>query len=194
MTAIAKSVQKRAALIALYSLFSLPGLLAEVSDSYVIQASDVIQFKIFGEPDLDTKVRVSADGKMSLPWIGDVLVQTRTLREAREEIFKLYNKDYFVNPQLQLEVIYFAENRIQVLGQVGSQGDVVIPPEERLTLMQAISKANGWTRLSNRKRVKLKRTLENGQIKEYTIDTRKISINDWPLKKGDVIVVPEIIL
>ena len=166
----------------------------QVSDNYIIRASDVIQFKVFNEPGLDTQVRISADGKMSLPWIGEIYVAGMSLRKAREHVYQRYNSDYLVNPQIQLDVVYFSENRVQVLGQVGKQGDIIIPPEESLTLLQAISKASGWTRLSNKKKVKLKRITSNGELTEHTIDARNISIKDWPLQKGDVILVPEIIL
>lgn len=166
----------------------------KVSDNYVIQPSDIIVFKVVGEPDIDTELRVSADGIVFLPWIGDIHLQGKTVREARQSIYTLYDQDYLVNPQVQLLVTYFSENRVQVLGQVGRQGDVVIPPEETLSLLQAIARAKGWTRLSNKRRVGLQRVMPNGTIKEYMIDAGKISVKDWQLQKGDVITIPEIIL
>ena len=167
-----------------------PGL-----DNYVLTALDLIQFRIYGESDLNSEVRVSADGMISLPFIGVIKIAGKTVLEARQLIYDLYDRDYFVNPQIQIHVIEYATRRVHVLGQVTNQGFVFIPPEESFSLLQAISAAGGFTRLANPRAVQLKRVGEDGEIQVDTINVDHImkdpKAKDWLLKTDDTIYVPE---
>ena len=167
------------------------GNIQQALDNYLIQSKDIIKFKIIGEPEMDMEVRVSQNGIISLPLIGTVEVAGMALEQARQKVYEAYDRDYFVNPQVQLLVIQYAEKRVQVLGQVLKQGFVIIPPNENLTLLGAISGAGGWTQLSNKRSVTLQRVMPDGETKEFKIDANKVGAKDWSLKDGDVISIPE---
>ena len=164
-------------------------------ENYVLSALDLIQFRIYGESELDSEVRISADGIISLPFIGVIEIAGKTVLEARQLIYDLYDRDYFVNPQIQIHVIEYATRRVHVLGQVTNQGFVFIPPEENFSLLQAISAAGGFTRLANPRAVQLKRVGEDGEIQVNTINVDNImkdpKAKDWQLKTDDTIYVPE---
>ena len=164
-------------------------------ENYVLSALDLIQFRIYGESELDSEVRISADGIISLPFIGVIEIAGKTVLEARQLIYDLYDRDYFVNPQIQIHVIEYATRRVHVLGQVTNQGFVFIPPEESFSLLQAISAAGGFTRLANPRAVQLKRVGEDGEIQVNTINVDNImkdpKAKDWQLKTDDTIYVPE---
>lgn len=164
-------------------------------DNYILSALDLIQFRIYGESELDSEVRISADGIISLPFIGVIEIAGKTVLEARQLIYDLYDRDYFVNPQIQIHVIEYATRRVHVLGQVTNQGFVFIPPEESFSLLQAISAAGGFTRLANPRAVQLKRVGEDGEIQVNTINVDNImkdpKARDWLLKTDDTIYVPE---
>lgn len=164
-------------------------------DNYILSALDLIQFRIYGESELDSEVRISADGIISLPFIGVIEIAGKTVLEARQLIYDLYDRDYFVNPQIQIHVIEYATRRVHVLGQVTNQGFVFIPPEESFSLLQAISAAGGFTRLANPRAVQLKRVGEDGEIQVNTINVDHImkdpKAKDWQLKTDDTIYVPE---
>lgn len=167
----------------------------EGSDDYYLSALDLIQFRIYGEPELNSEVRVTADGMINLPFIGVIKVAGNTLLEARQMIYELYDRDYFVNPQIQIHVIEYSMRRVQVLGQVTSQGFVFIPPEESFSLLQAISAAGGFTRLANPRSVQLKRVGKDGEIQVQTINVDNImkdpKTKDLQLQTDDTIYVPE---
>lgn len=163
----------------------------QVSAAYTIRPMDALSFRIVGEPETVTEVRVASDGTVSLPYIGNIEIAGKTVQAVREELFRLYDADYFVNPQINLLMIHYAERRVQVLGFVARQGFVPIPPEEELDLLGAISGAGGWVQLSKKSAVSLKRTLPDGTTREFRIDAEDLSPGDWPLQDGDVIFVPE---
>lgn len=177
------------------SVVPAPGssIKAQASENYTIVPLDGLIFRIIGEPETQTEVRVAADGTLNLPYIGSIKLAGKTVAEARQYLFDLYDKDWYVNPQIDLMVSNYSQRRVQVFGKVGRQGPVIFPPEEQMTLMGAIGYAGGWSgdNLARTTGVILIRTMPDGTVKEYEIDTTKIGPNDWKLMEGDIIKVPE---
>ncbi|MDX2111324.1 MAG: polysaccharide biosynthesis/export family protein [Verrucomicrobiota bacterium] len=165
--------------------------ISQTSETYTITALDGLQFRIVGELETATEVRVAGDGSVTLPYVGTVKLAGKTVSEARQYLYELYDKDWYVNPQIDLLVVSYSQRRVQVLGRVGRQGPVVFPPEEKMTLITAISYAGGWDPqgLSRKTDVTVTRK-EGGVDKVYTIDVTK-SGKDFDLKDGDTIFVPE---
>lgn len=168
------------------------------SSDYVIQPSDLISVQIFQEEDLKREVRVSQEYSVTLPLIGKVYVKGKTVHQAESMIRELYDHDYLVNPQVNLVVVDYAKRSVNILGAVGSPGVVLFPQEQGLTLVDAISRAGGFNRLADRKKVKLTRTNSDGKAETYIIDVDALivgkSSNQWLLLVNDVIYVPESIL
>ncbi|EIP97214.1 periplasmic protein involved in polysaccharide export [Opitutaceae bacterium TAV1] len=166
---------------------------------YVLIPSDLIQVKVFQEDDLTREVSVSRNYTISLPLIGDVSVRDKTVREIEKEIRDLYGKDYLQNPQITIIILRYAERVVNVIGQVNQPGPVPFPQEKSLTLVEAIARAGGFSRLGNPKNVTLTRTDDTGQSRNYTIDVSKLlttnsSSNAWMLRPNDVVFVREKIL
>lgn len=127
------------------------------SGNYVLSPNDVIQLKVYREPDLETKVRIGKDGSASFPLIGNLIIGGKKLEEATRIIETSLNKDYLVNPQVSISVVEYAKRRFTVLGQVQRPGNYEIPNEEKVTLLQAIGMAGGYTRLAEPSRITVKR-------------------------------------
>lgn len=165
-----------------------------ISSNYVVRPSDLVQVEVFQEEDLYKEVRVAADGTVVLPLIGRVEIAGLTVPEAQERIRKLYDENYLVDPQINLLVIEYAQRRVNVLGQVNQPGYVVIPPEEEMTLTQAISGAHGMTLRADTKNVKIKRVMD-GKTRVYVINVDEIFRNpqakDVPIYDGDTVYVEE---
>ena len=163
-----------------------------ISENYIIVPLDVLRFRILGEPETDTELRVANDGSVTLPYIGAVKVAGLTMSQARSFLYEKYSADYYVNPQIDMTISSYKQKRVNVQGMVNQQGFVVFPPEEKMSLMGAIALAGGWSgnRLAD-KTVKLIRKDSNGELKTIKIDTTKIGQDDWPLEDGDMIIVPE---
>ncbi len=165
---------------------------------YVLQPSDLLNVQIFQEENLKRDVRVSQEYSITLPLIGKVDVKGKTLRQAEELIRQLYDRDYLVNPQVNVVVVEYAKRTVNVIGQVNQPGAVLFPQEQGLTFMDAISRAGGFSRLANRKQVKLTRTNADGKSETYIINADDLiksgSSNTWQLLANDIIFVPESIL
>jgi polysaccharide export outer membrane protein len=170
---------------------------AEATD-YVLQPSDLIRVLIFQQPDLERQVRITQEYTITLPLIGTIDLRGRTVRQAEEIIRSLYDKDYLVNPQVNLTVLEYTQRTVQVVGAVNQPGAVVFPPEQKMGLIEAIARAGGQSRIADLKRVRLTRTNAEGKAENQIInvdDMMKGNSNEqYLLLKGDVIFVPERLL
>ena len=170
----------------------------EAPSNYILQPSDVIKVQVFQEDDLTREVRLSQESTVSLPMIGSITLKGRTLSEAQEMIRTLYDRDFLVNPQVTVFILEYSKRSVNVLGSVNSPGVVVFPQETGLTLLDAIARAGGFSRLADKKRLKLTRVSADGKTENYTINADEImqgaTNESWVLLKDDVISVPERVL
>ncbi len=170
---------------------------ATATADYVLQPSDLLHVLVFQEDDLQRDVRISQEYSVTLPLIGQVNLKGKTLREAEELIRARYDQDFLVKPQVTVTVTEYAKTSVNVLGSVGQAGSVVFTPEQPMTLLDAIARAGGFTRLADRKHVSLSRTVD-GKVEKYTINADELIQGDakqsWILIKDDVIYVPEKLL
>lgn len=172
---------------------------AAAAADYVLQPSDLLNIQVFQEENLKRDVRVSQEYSITLPLIGKVDLKGKSLRQAEDLIRDLYVRgDFLVNPQVNVVVIEYAKRTVNVIGQVNQPGAVLFPQEQGLTLLDAISRAGGFSRLANRSQVKLTRTNADGKTETYIINVDDLikgsSSNSWPLLVNDIVFVPERIL
>ena len=165
---------------------------------YLLQPSDLIRVVIFQEPDLEREVRISADFKISLPLIKEVDLKDKTIGQAQLIIQGLYNAHYLVNPQINLTVLEYTKNTVNVLGAVNDPGAINIPQDRPLSLIDAITRAGGFNRLADRKRVRVTRKSEERRTSSSVVNVDDImqsnNSDQQILHTGDVIFVPERIL
>lgn len=130
---------------------------------------DVVEVKVYRQPDLDTKTRIAQDGCISMPLLGNVKISGMTVEQAAENIRQLLAKDYLVSPQVSLSVVEYAKRTFTILGEVQRPGTYEMPANESITLVQAIALAGGYSRIGSPGKVTLQR-VEGGQNKVYHLD------------------------
>ncbi|WP_404420287.1 polysaccharide biosynthesis/export family protein [Nibricoccus sp. IMCC34717] len=168
------------------------------AESYRLQPMDLLRVQVFQELDLDRDVRVSRNYTVTLPLIGSVDLRGKSILEAEKLVTALYRRDYLVNPQVNVTVIEYSPRSVNVLGAVNAPGQVVIPPETTLSLLDAISRSGGFSRLANRTRVVVTRTETDGTSANYVVNADDLMVGNsnerWTLQPSDVVFVPESIL
>lgn len=135
-------------------------LLAQTA--YRIRGGDLLELKVYQEEDLNSRVRVEADGAVVLPLVGRLTVRDLTVEEAQRLVHDRLEAEFLNNPQVTLTVTEFSPQRYSVMGQVARPGVYQIPPGERVTLLQAIATAGSYTRIASPSNVKVKRRGPNG--------------------------------
>ena len=155
-----------------------------------LSPNDGIIVTVYQEDDLTTKTIIDKNGMVMLPLLGQVKISGMTTEQATVRIQELYNKDYLVNPQVNLIVEHFAERRFAVLGQVQKPNNFDFPQNESVNLLEAIAIAGGYTRLGSPSKVDVRR-IENGSPKIYHLDAGEMSKD--PKKKPFEIFPDDII-
>lgn len=161
---------------------------------YKISPADLVSVSVFGNQQLDRKARVNANGMIFLPLIGGIKVGGKTLAAAQDLIQEKL-ADYVIRPQVSLFIDEYGNKTIFVMGEVQKPGSYPIPTESRMTVLEAISTAGGFTPVAAQDRARLLRYV-NGESKSYTIDVRSITRQghkeqDLVLEPNDVVFVPQ---
>lgn len=128
--------------------------------------------------------RVKEDGHISLPLVGIVLAAGKSTGELEKEIRDLYVPRFYVN----LNVNVNSENRYFFVDREVKKPDRIVH-SGKITVLQAIASAGGFTDFANKKKVQLIRA--NGEI--HRVNCIKAQANpelDLPVFPGDKIIVP----
>lgn len=164
------------------------------AEDYRLSPKDLVDFRIFQEPDFDAVIRIAGDGTAIFPMIGQVQIGGKTVGEATEMLRQRYMAGYLANPQVNLTVRTYARRTFTILGQVQKPGAYDIEGNEVVTLLQAIGMAGGYTRIANPSNVVVKRN-EGGVEKVYHFNAKKMaretSESSFRILPGDVITVAE---
>jgi len=171
------------------------GAVTGASSSYVISPLDYLRVTLYvaDEAQFSTELRVSQAGTVSLPHLGTVHVSGKSIDEVRDEIYVPYNRDYYVDPHIDIAVLSYSERSVTVIGKVNRQGLIPFPSEQGLSLLEAIAAAGGWSndRLADKRNVTITTTNESGEKVVIEVDARNLTTQDYPLKEGDLVNVPE---
>ena len=182
------------ALSLIVGLFHPSGIWAENSDSYVLAPNDVVEIKVFQEDDLQSKLRISQKGTITFPLIGVVSIGGKTPQDAAATIRAALAKDFLVNPQVTVTVADYNKRRFTVLGQVQRAGSFDMPDREKVTLLDAIAMAGGYTRIADPSKVTLRRktgdkeTVMHLNAKAIARDGNVAPVEIQP---GDIITIGE---
>jgi polysaccharide export outer membrane protein len=160
----------------------------------VLSPNDVITVKVYQEDDLTTKVMIDKSGVVMLPLLGQVKIGGMTMNAATLHIQELYNKDYLVDPHVNITLEQFAERKFTVLGEVRTPGSFDLPQNEPMNLLEAIATAGGFTRLGESSKVMVQRR-ENGTLKVFRLNAddmaRDQKTKPFEILPNDIITVTE---
>ncbi len=164
-----------------------------VPEQYVIGEADVLQVAVWKQPDASvSSVGVRADGKITLPFIRDVLVAGLTPAEA-EAVITNKLKPVYTDADVTVIVREVHSKRIYLVGAVRRQGMVEL--RYPMTVLQAITEAGGPTEFAKRKKMYVLRTENGKQFRldfnyDEVIQGRSPEQNVWVIS-GDYIYIPQ---
>jgi len=160
---------------------------------YKLQPLDVLTITVHGQPDLTTKTRVTSDGFLTFPLVGNIKAGGLNVEELQDALKAALEKSYLVNAQVLVFIEEYHPRQISVVGQVNRPGKYNMPPEKDLTLLEAIAMAQGFTKDAYIKAIRINRIV-NGEEKTIQVNANNIMSKgkkDVVLEPDDVIVVPE---
>lgn len=132
----------------LWTILLLTGLLicfacrAQAAD-YILGPGDVLRISVYDNDDLLTITRISDDGFILMPLVGQIAVQGLTVTRAASRIAEHLADGYIINPQVNIFVQEFRSKKAIILGQVNSPG--LLEMSGPTTFLELISKAGGFS-------------------------------------------------
>lgn len=135
--------------------------LAGLSADYRVAANDLIEFEVYGVPELKKTLRVNSSGAITLPLVGSLPVVGLTGQQIEQAIAAAYAEKYLQNPQVSVFIKEFTVRRVTVEGAVARPG--IYPVTGELTLLRAIALAGGGGSYANLSEIMLYRKGPDGQ-------------------------------
>jgi len=174
-------------------LVFFPGFLQPAAaQDYLLGEGDVVTVSVYEQPDIKTTVRISGDGMISLPLLGQVSAQNLSVKQLEDKIEKLLADGYIVNPQVHVFVEEFRGRKVTILGEVASPG--VYEIQGHTTILELISKANGLTENAAEKAIiqnKARTTLPVVEVDLALLMKEGQSSQNVSITDGDHVYIPK---
>lgn len=163
--------------VVLHALF-LASLLGNADSSlsssslYLLSSFDMVSISVYGQQDLSSSQRISDEGAVSVPLLGDILVAGNTVSQAQKLIEKAFIEQlYLVNPVVTISIDEFSPKVVTVLGEVEKPGSIEIPPgRNSLPIQVLIAEAGGFSGAAQKTEVHVNReSLEEDASKKTII-------------------------
>ena len=179
------------------SATSLPGTRAPAglslseSEDFVIGPEDVLEIKVWREPDFSTKAVVRPDGKIGVSLLGDIQASGLTTRQLKGAIAAKLSR-LMEQPEVSVVVVEIHSQLVHLIGSVGRPGAYALGGP--LTVVELLARAGGLTQAAKSEDIAIVRKKAGGEAERIPfnykafIEGRNLERNIL-LKNGDVVVV-----
>ena len=170
-----------------------PQRFSEREPRYRLQPSDVLELRYRYTPEFNETVTIQPDGFVALSLVGALKLEGLSLDEAREKITEMASSR-LRDPELSLMLKDFQKPYFVVAGQVGHPGRFEM--RGRVTAVEAITVAGGFTEKSKHSQVILYRRIGSNVAEAKLLNMKRIMTasglaEDPELRPGDLLVVPQ---
>jgi polysaccharide biosynthesis/export protein len=154
---------------------------------FILGAEDQISVLVYGSPEFSGPHMIRPDGKITMPFLGDVMASGVTPAEL-SNIIKDRLKKYIVDPDVSVSVSAVNSKRYYIQGEVGRTGGfpLLVPTK----VLEALVNAGGFKDFANQKDIIVMRV--SGERLKFNykevIKGKKMDQNIY-LKPGDIIIV-----
>ncbi len=168
-----------------------PGAADPDDADYVIGAFDKIRIEVFEMKELETVRRVSKDGKISLPLLGELVVGGLTTQQAEDSLAQmLRDRELVKAPRVSISIEEYVSRRVYVSGAVNRPGAVELLGTK--TLVEVLAESGGLSDRAGR-RILIDRQFAPGDGR-IEIDGGRLNEGDpmsnVQMQPGDVVTVP----
>jgi len=146
---------------------------AQAADDYIVGEEDVIKITVYDHPELTTTERVSGEGIITLPLIGEIKVAGLTTDQMSKKIAARLSEGFLVDPNVSVFVVEFRSKKTIIIGYVNRPGMYMLSSDT--TLLELISLAGGLSKEAGGKAtIKRKNLGSNGVEGVINIDLQKL--------------------
>lgn len=156
-----------------------------------VGSGDLLEVRVFQEPDLSGPYRISPEGTIDFPLCGKVKLQAMTSSECADALTKCLADGFLKRPQVTVLVREYTSKKVFVFGEVQRPG--TFPYEENMSVIQAITLAGGFTKLAAKNNTNVTRLVEGKELK-IRVPVEDIGVGrekNFLLQPGDIVFIPE---
>jgi polysaccharide export outer membrane protein len=154
-------------------------------------SGDVLEIRVYGEPDLSGAFRVSAEGTIDYPFCGRLKVAGLSSNGLVDRLIGCLQNGYLKKPQVTVFLKEYNSKKVFVFGEVQKPGTFAF--EDNMSIVQAITLAGGFTKLSAKNSVIVTRVID-GDERKLKVPVESIGEGrekNFALIPGDLVYVPE---
>ena len=149
---------------------------------YMIGEGDLLRITVYDHPDLSVRTRVSGDGKIRFPLVGEVMINGLTATEIEGKIAGLLQDGYIKKPHVSVFIEEYKSKKVTVLGEFVKPGLVELRGNS--TLLEVISNTGGITPYAGDTLYIQRKIIKGGSNKDeevtVVVDLKRL------LEEGDV--------
>lgn len=157
------------------------------SKDYKIGPTDVLQVRVWNEPQFTGPVSVHQDGNITLPLVGDLPAGGKTPSQVEQIISHALAK-YVVKPLVTVTVQEVLSKKYYMDGEIARPGEY--PLVAPTTVLEAISKAGGLQEFANAKHIYILRGDKRIPFNYKDVIKGKHMDQNIELKSDDHVYVP----
>jgi len=153
--------------------------------------SDLLEIRVAKQEQLSGEYEIDPNGALSFPYIGVITAGGKTPIQIETEIHDRLADGFLRQPQVTVRLKERRSKKISVFGEVRS--GKTIPFNDGMTILEAISQAQGFTPRAWENAVKVTRSSPQG-AKEFTVPVKAIANGKAPvfyMRPGDSVYVPK---
>jgi protein involved in polysaccharide export with SLBB domain len=147
---------------------------AAADDGYRLGSGDKIHVAVFGQPDLTGDFTVDGGGSVQLPLIGTVKAAGLTVGEFQKQVATKFSDGYFVNPNVEVDVVSYRP--FYIIGEVRSPGQY--PYVNGMSILNAVALAGGFTDRADKSEVYIRRNGASKEVEYPADETTKVNPGD----------------
>jgi len=155
---------------------------------YTIASGDLISIRVFNQDNMSVRSRVRSDGKIAVPFLGDVEVRGKAPSAVSKSLEARF-KAYMVSPVVTVTVEEMQPTSVSVLGEVSKPGIYTVDPSSGV--LQALAAAGGLTEYAGRDSIYVVRRDPPAHVR-FTFSALNAGdshASRFRLRTGDVVVV-----
>lgn len=164
---------------------------AAAAGSSSLGAGDVIEVRVYQEPELSGVYQVGRDGDVIFPLCKRVVVGGLSPNDAAEKLRACLSDGFMRNPQVSVLVKEYNSKKVFVFGEVQKPGTFVY--EDGMSIVQAVTVAGGFTKTASQNSTSVTRRVKGQEVK-IKVNVQDIALGKAPnfmLQPGDIVYVPE---
>jgi polysaccharide biosynthesis/export protein len=163
-----------------------------------LMPGDLIRISVFQQPELDLETRIPDTGAISYPLIGEVKAAGLNSSTLEKSIREKLAADFLQSPSVNVTVREYAKRRVFIVGGVAKPDGYEMSHESRLTVLQLVAAAGGFTERASKDIVQVVRRQPGGERsvlrfslaeveKQLALGKPEADLDLWP---DDLVVVP----